>query len=63
MLKTVVKKRRREHDLTQAELAKKTGVTAAYISLIESGRRKSPSVDILKRLARSLDLSVAELLE
>jgi transcriptional regulator with XRE-family HTH domain len=56
-LSTVVKKMREEQGLTQAQLAKKAGVTGAYVSMIESGVRKNPS------LPRALGVPVGELLE
>ena len=40
-----------EHDLTQAELAEKVGVTRQTISLIESGRY-NPSLNLCLAIAR-----------
>jgi transcriptional regulator with XRE-family HTH domain len=62
-LKTVIKKLREDQGLTQAALAKKIDVTEAYISMIESGARKNPSLPTLKKLARALGVPVTELLE
>ncbi len=59
----MVKKMREEQGVTQAKLAKKAGVTEAYVSMIEGGVRKNPSLPILKRLARALGVPVGELLE
>jgi transcriptional regulator with XRE-family HTH domain len=59
----VVKKLREDQGLTQAALAKRAGVTEAYVSMIESGVRKNPSLPTLKRLARALGVPVGELLE
>ncbi len=50
-------------DMTQAELAKKANLTEAYISQLLKGKRKNPSLDVLKRLARALGVPVGELLE
>jgi transcriptional regulator with XRE-family HTH domain len=50
-------------DMTQAELAKKANVTEAYISQLLKGKRKNPSLAILKRLARAHGVLVTELLE
>jgi len=58
----VVKKMREEQGVTQAQLAKKAGVTEAYVSMIEGGVRKNQSLPILKRLARALGVPVGELL-
>jgi transcriptional regulator with XRE-family HTH domain len=62
-LRAVVKKLREQQGMTQAELAKKAGVTEAYVSMLESGARKNPSLPTLKKLARALGVSLPELLE
>ena len=54
---------RRERGLTQAELAKKAGVTELYISQLETGLRENPSPSVLRRLAKALGVSAGELLE
>ena len=38
-------------------------VTPAYITQLETAKRKNPSLDVLKRLARALGGPVTELLE
>lgn len=43
-------KARKDLKLTQAQLAEKLEVSAPYLSLIESGKRRCPSVDIVKRM-------------
>lgn len=45
-----------------ADLAAKADVTDAYIAMLETGKRANPSLEVLKRLARALGVSVAELL-
>jgi transcriptional regulator with XRE-family HTH domain len=47
--------------LTQAELAKKAGVTQPTISDIETGVSKSVTFDVLERLARALDVHPGQL--
>jgi transcriptional regulator with XRE-family HTH domain len=59
----VIKKLREEKCLTQEGLAKLAGVTKPYVSMIESGNRKSPSLPVLKRLAKALGVPVTALLE
>ena len=49
--------------MTPEELAKRAGVTKPYVSMIESGERKSPSLPILKRLAKALGVPVTARLE
>lgn len=46
--------------LAAADLAKACGVTAAAISQIESGKRRS-SVTLLKKIARTLDVDLESL--
>jgi len=53
---------RRLQGRTQAQVAKRIGVTPFYISLIETGRRR-PSVRMLKRLVNALTLDPGEALE
>jgi len=59
----VVKRLRRAKGWTQADLAQKAKVSRAYITMLESGVRKTPSVPMLRRLAKALGVPVAELLE
>lgn len=46
---------RKEQNLTQKELSKRTGITQADISRIENGTR-NPSLEMLKRLAKGLGM-------
>ena len=50
---------RESYGLSQRALGKQTGVSHATVSLIEQGRM-SPSVGLLKKLLRGLDVSVAD---
>ena len=59
----MIKRLREERGLTPEELAKRAGVTKPYVSMIESGERKSPSLPILKRLAKALGVPVTARLE
>lgn len=49
---------RRQIGITQAELAKRTGIAQGAISRIESGKA-NPSVKTLTRLADGLNMSIA----
>jgi transcriptional regulator with XRE-family HTH domain len=60
---TVIRDLRERARLTQEELAKRAKVARSYVALIEAGRKKNPSLDILKRLARALGVPVTVLLE
>jgi transcriptional regulator with XRE-family HTH domain len=58
----VIKTLRQEKGLSQKALAEQVGVTDAYIAMLETGKRKNPSLDILKKLAKALGVPVTELL-
>ena len=62
-LATVIRKLREARGLTQEELAKRAGIKRPYVSHLESGVRKNPSLPTLKKLARALGVPVGELLE
>jgi DNA-binding Xre family transcriptional regulator len=48
----------REHKkIKMNELAKKVGISAAYLSQIEKGKR-NPTIDTLKAIAKELDIEV-----
>lgn len=58
----MVRRRRMELDLTQKELAERSGITQAHISHLENGEYNISSVTICK-LAKALNIPVAKLLE
>ncbi len=54
---------REERRLTQEQVAKMAKVTKPYITMLERGARKNPSLPVLRRLAKALGVPVTELLE
>lgn len=52
--------RREELNLSQADVADALGVNASYIGLLERGER-SPSVEVLLKLAEAVQVSPADL--
>lgn len=56
----VIRKARNERKLTTTELAKMVGLTQGYISHIENNR-KNPSLDIIRKLANTLNIDFYEL--
>jgi transcriptional regulator with XRE-family HTH domain len=62
-LRTVLRTLREQKGLTQDQVAKRAGVTKPYLSQLESGARKNPSLPVLKRLAKALGVPVTALLE
>jgi transcriptional regulator with XRE-family HTH domain len=63
MLGERLKRRRGERGWTAAELARRSGVSRAYLSRLEGGATVRPSAAILERLAEALGTTVADLLE
>lgn len=53
--------RRRELDLTQAQVAERLGVKRPVYSAIEAGRT-TPGLDVVERVANALEISAIELL-
>jgi transcriptional regulator with XRE-family HTH domain len=53
---------RRARGLTQREVAKGAKVAKNYITMLETGWRKSCSLSVLRRIAKALGVPPAELL-
>jgi transcriptional regulator with XRE-family HTH domain len=62
-LGSAVKDRRIALRLTQDEMERRTGYDQGFISRIERNLVKSPSIEVIVRIARALGCSVDELLE
>lgn len=56
-----IRKKRLEKGWTQLELAVKSGVPQPTISQIEMGNRKYPTHDNIRKIARALEIDMAEL--
>jgi transcriptional regulator with XRE-family HTH domain len=54
---------RKASDMGLRELARKAKVPPGYLAELEAGKKKNPSLDVLKRLARALGVQVTELLQ
>ncbi|MFP3975664.1 MAG: helix-turn-helix domain-containing protein [Chloroflexota bacterium] len=54
---------RKKHKMSLRQVERKSGVSNPYIAQIEGGRRRPPSPEILRKLARAYDVSVREMLE
>jgi transcriptional regulator with XRE-family HTH domain len=61
-LATYLRKVRKQKGLSLKKVEKAAGVSNAYLSQLERGRRNPPHPDILKRLAKVYELPVTELL-
>ena len=49
---------RKEKGITLAEIAKKTGISIGYLSHLENGTRKNPSIEMMDKIAKALGKSV-----
>lgn len=58
-----IKQARKRLGMSQADLARKARVSAAYLSELEAGHARRPSGDVLLRIASALDMTIAELLD
>jgi transcriptional regulator with XRE-family HTH domain len=57
-----IRRRRETKGWSQRELARRVRVTHGYVAQLEGGLRHSPSLRVLRRLARALGVPVAALL-
>ena len=62
-LAELLKRTRRELDITLRIVQEKTGISNAYLSQMENGRIGSPSPNVLFKLANLYNLSYDRLLE
>jgi len=62
-LAKVIQRLRDEKGMTQRDLAAAAKVTPGYIAQLEMGLRKNPSLDVLKKIAKALGVTVSELTE
>lgn len=58
-----VKALRIKRKLNQTDLAKRAGVTQAYIAMLEKGTNVNPTLALLTKLAKALRVTVAKLVK
>lgn len=58
-----IKKYRNKQGLSQEDFAKKSGVKYTTLTKIESNVIKKPSVLIMSKIAKALDVSIEDLLK
>lgn len=61
-LGTRIKSIREKRRITKSELARLIDVSPAYITMLENGSKKNPSIDILKKIAKILKVPLSELI-
>jgi|GEM_PF-1261035 len=54
---------REKKGLTQVEIAEKAGISQEYVTRLETGGKKNPSLAVAVRLAKALGVSIADLVE
>lgn len=52
---------RLERGISLSKLSELTGISKSYLSLIERNIQKNPSIDILGKLARTLEIAIEDL--
>ncbi|WP_077214531.1 helix-turn-helix domain-containing protein [Bacillus dakarensis] len=57
-----LKTKRKEKNLSMNKLGELTGITAMYISQLESGKRVKPSIEVLEKLSESLEVPYEDLM-
>ena len=53
---------RKEHKLSQEELAERSGLHPSYIGQLERGIKK-PTIDSLYKITKGMDLSISEIID
>jgi len=61
MLSQNIKRLRKQHKLSQENLAKKAEITYSTLIKIESGANKNPTLDTMRKLAGAFEVSIDEL--
>ena len=57
----LLREKREAKGWSQAELARRTGVSQQNISLMESGERPNPGIDTVDALANGLECSIYDI--
>lgn len=50
----ILKQARKKADISQQELANRTGLSRVYIALLELGTQSKPGIDVVETLGKSL---------
>lgn len=58
-----IRSMRKERGLTLNQLADQSGVSKSYISYVERGLQKNPSIEILSKLAKAMDIPFIEFIQ
>lgn len=58
--KNKIKIIREEKEMTLLQLSKLTGISTGYLCHLEKGSRNNPSLEVMEKIAKALNKSVAE---
>lgn len=61
-LGTTIRRLRRRAKLTQVQLAERAQISQPYLSQLEAGRAKRPSLQMAQHIAKALGVKVDELI-
>ena len=62
MLANNIKKLRKQHKLSQEDLAKKAEITYSTLIKIESGANNNPTIKTLQKICKALNVKLDDLL-
>lgn len=54
---------RKKRGMSLNELAENSGVSKSYISYIERGVQKNPSITVLEKISKALDIELIQLIQ
>lgn len=63
MFKANLKRYRKANNLTKTELAKKTNLSHKTIQYLENGKLNNPTLATLRALAKTLNVTIEELIK
>lgn len=55
-----IKKYRKEQGLNLEEMSKKIGISTGYLCHLEKGTRKNPSIEVMEKISKALEKTIAE---
>ncbi|SDY53473.1 Helix-turn-helix [Evansella caseinilytica] len=58
MIGDIIRQKRKERGISLSELSRMTGVSKSYLSYIERGMKKNPSIEVTKRILKTLNLPI-----
>ncbi|MBO8157930.1 MAG: helix-turn-helix domain-containing protein [Bacillaceae bacterium] len=63
MIGEKIKELREQKNMSLTELAKRAGIAKSYLSSIERGIQKNPSIQKLEKIAKVLDIDLHQLIQ